>query len=101
MLVELLRPGSVELARRWVAALLLVPEHERANVVAAIERRIVEVYERPASAEAGEREVVVRYPAVQREGYVEEVVKRYGVRNGNAAAEEAARDARRRRAGGA
>lgn len=87
MLVELLRPGSIDLARRWVAALLLVPEHEREGVVASVERRIVEVYDRPdAAGEADEREIVVRYPAVQRDGYVEEVVKRYEVKEGNATA---------------
>lgn len=87
MLVELLRPGSIDLARRWVAALLLVPENEREGVVASVERRIVEVYDRPdAAGEGEEREIVVRYPAVQRDGYVEEVVKRYEVKDGNGTA---------------
>ncbi len=44
MLVELLRPAGPELARRWVAALLLVPEGEREGVVSAVERSIVEEY---------------------------------------------------------
>ena len=33
-----------ELARRWVAALTLVPEAERESVVESVERRIVEEY---------------------------------------------------------
>lgn len=44
MLVELLRPAGPELARRWLAALLLVPEGERGAVVASVERRIVEEF---------------------------------------------------------
>jgi hypothetical protein len=102
MLVELLRPGGVELARRWVAALLLVPEGEREGVVAEVERRIVEVYDgRGATSGAADREIVVRYPAVQREGYVEEVVKRYEVRPGNGAASDEGNGAEHRLAGGA
>jgi hypothetical protein len=44
MLIELLRPGQVELARRWVAALSLVPESQRERVVASVEARIVAEY---------------------------------------------------------
>ncbi len=44
MLVELLRAGSPELARRWVAALMLVPEDRRQGIVEAVERQIVEEY---------------------------------------------------------
>lgn len=40
MLIELLRPAGPDLARRWVAALTLVPEHERERVVRAVERQI-------------------------------------------------------------
>jgi hypothetical protein len=94
MLTELLKPGGVELARRWLAALLLVPAAEREEVVKAVETRIVAEYDLPLEAEA--REVVVRYPAVQREGYVEEVVKRYGVSEGNGAAAKQQRASRRR-----
>ena len=46
MLVELMRPMGPELARRWVAALTLVPEAERESVVESVERRIVEEYAR-------------------------------------------------------
>lgn len=71
MLVELLRAGGVELTRRWVAALLLVPEGERAAVVESVRRRIVEEY--------GGDEVMldVAEEPVQREGYVEQVVRTY------------------------
>jgi len=40
LLIELLRPAGIELARRWVAALVLVPESDRAAVVEAVERQI-------------------------------------------------------------
>lgn len=124
LLVELLKPGVAELARRWVAALLVVPEDERAGVVASVERRMIEVYGNASpAAELGmsplpyvgqggepgvhgehhragglgaphgvggfdaenldlelEREVKVVLPPVQRDGYVEQVERRYGVR---------------------
>lgn len=44
MIVELLRPGGTDLARRWLAALLVVPADEREGVVEAIETRVVEQY---------------------------------------------------------
>ena len=93
----------MDLARRWLAALMLVPAAEREGVVEAVEGRIVEVYDRPADgASSADREIVVRYPAVQREGYVEEVVKTYEVRNGNGAKADARdHENKRRRAGGA
>jgi hypothetical protein len=105
MLTELLKPGGVELARRWLAALLLVPAAEREEVVKAVEAKIVKEYDLPLDAEARgdaaneSREVVVRYPAVQREGYVEEVVKRYGVAEGNGAGAEREGERRRGAAG--
>ncbi len=40
-LVELMRPAGPDLARRWLAALLLVPAGERVGIVEAIERSIV------------------------------------------------------------
>lgn len=78
MLVELLRPAGPELARRLVAALMMVPEAERARVVSEIERRVVEAYgtERPPS------EVTVVSAPVQRDGYVEEVHTTYEVVRG-------------------
>lgn len=94
-----MRPGGVELARRWLAALLLVPAAEREEVVKAVEAKIVAEYDLARERES-EREIVVRYPAVQREGYVEEIVKRYGVKEPNGTAAIHGRK-RRRRAGGA
>lgn len=90
------------MARRWLAALLLVPAAEREEVVKAVEAKIVKEYDLPLDAEAapGAREVVVRYPAVQREGYVEEVVKRYGVEDGKNGAGAKRDGARRRGAAG-
>lgn len=43
-IIELLRPATPDLGRRWLAALLLVPEAERAAVVEAVEGRIFEQY---------------------------------------------------------
>lgn len=43
-MVELLRPVGPDLGRRLLAALALVPEHEREQIVGEIEKRIVEVY---------------------------------------------------------
>ena len=40
-MVELLRPNSMELGRRLISALMLVPEKEREAVVHAIEKQIV------------------------------------------------------------
>lgn len=106
MLVELLRPATPELARRWLAALLLVPESERASLVASVEDRIVETYlsgpgpskEAPPVSEG---EVVVVYPPVSREGYSEQIERVYTVRP---AAEVSpavqAKTARKRSAGG-
>jgi hypothetical protein len=47
MLIELMRPVGPELARRWLAALTLVPEHDRPGVVEAVERQIVREYGGP------------------------------------------------------
>ena len=44
MLIELLRPAGPDLARRWLAALMLVPEAEREAVVGEVERSIVDEY---------------------------------------------------------
>ncbi len=54
MLVDLLKPIGPEIARRWVAALLLIPEDERLAVIESVEAEIVRQY---ASDEApGETE---------------------------------------------
>lgn len=71
MLVELLRPLGPELARRWLAALTLVPEHERQDVVQAIEAHIASIYARPRD------EIRIVSPPVQKAGYVEHVEVTY------------------------
>lgn len=77
MLVELLRPATPELARRWLAALLAVPENERAGVVAAVERQVIATYEHAPNASARSPEVDFVHPPIAREGYVEQVVVTY------------------------
>ncbi len=55
MIVELMRPAGADLARRWLAALLLAPEDEREDVVASVEARMSELYAHPpAEIPAGE-----------------------------------------------
>jgi len=81
MLIELLRPAGPDLARRWLAALLLVPRDERAQVVGAIEQRINALYplgpeELPESDESCP-EIHVVHPPLQREGYTEQVEVTY------------------------
>jgi hypothetical protein len=75
-IVELLRPATPDLARRWLAALLLVPEDERAAVVSEVERSIVAMYVREEPREDA-RQFSVVYPPQQRAGYVEEVRAHY------------------------
>lgn len=102
MLVSLLRPGGVELARRWLAALQLIPPAQREAVVASVEAQIVAEFGAPvAPADDAAREMVVRYPPVQKAGYVEEVVKRYGVADPkpSSASSESAPSQRRKRSG--
>jgi hypothetical protein len=105
MLVELLRPAGPDLARRWLAALLMVDEQDRPALVGEVERRVVEAYERsrglaPSSRRAmpltphappspsAAPEVHIVHPPVQRAGFVEQVVATYG------AGERAAADGR-------
>ncbi len=77
MLVELLQPMGPELARRWLAALLLVPRGEREGFVAAIERRIVDTYGPDATTTM--RELHVLSPPLQRGDHVEQVETTYDV----------------------
>lgn len=80
MLIELLRPAGPELGRRWLAALLLVPEGERERLVQEIERRIVEAYASGQDAQAGRPvEMHVVSPPVQRDGYIEQIHTTYEV----------------------
>jgi len=82
-LVELLKPGGADLARRWVAALFLAPEQERERIVEAVEARIVELYalDEPASQGAStgaeEQTVDLVEPPVEKEGHVEQVIHTY------------------------
>jgi hypothetical protein len=78
MLVELLKPAGPDLARRWLAALLLVDREDRPALVAEIEKRVASVYRKDAPADG--RQVEVVYPPVQREGYVEQVTTTYEVK---------------------
>jgi len=82
MLIELMRPAGPELARRWLAALLLAPERDRPSIVAEVERRMVALYAEPltptekesSSVESGDDEAPVVHivsPPVQKQGYVE------------------------------
>ena len=86
MLVDLLRPMGPELARRWLAALLMVDEDKREEVVAAVERQLVADDEVrsdwvvPKSRKADdELELRLVSPPVAREGYVEEKITTYAV----------------------
>lgn len=87
-LIELLKgfgPEGSDLVRRWVVALLLVPEHERAGVVGAVEARITSAYAEAevASASGGPAEagveptVYVSSGEVQREGHTEVIERAY------------------------
>lgn len=77
MLVELLRPGGVELARRWLAALALAPREDREAIVASIEQRMSELY---PLGPAPQRTLDLVSPPVQRRGYSEQVVRTFEVR---------------------
>ncbi len=41
LMLELCKPESMPLVRRWVAALMLVPEDQRESIVQAVETQIV------------------------------------------------------------
>ena len=59
MLADLLQPATPDLARRWLAALLMVPAAERAAIVSAVEAKIVEQFGRvdASQLEVGEQEL--------------------------------------------
>ncbi len=98
-LVELLRGQTPDLARRWLSALLIVPERERESVVNAVERSVVAEYAQSSEADervtrAGARDAQreshtpgesestqlrVVYPPTQKQGYVETVEKSFEV----------------------
>lgn len=86
LLTELLRSATPDLARRWLAALLHVPASEREALVHAMEERVLAAFGAgPAASELlGEHathkpSLSVVYPAIQREGYVEQSIVEYEV----------------------
>lgn len=88
MLIELLRPLGTELGRRWLAALLAVPEAERAALVAEVERRVAELGCPMADGAtaagdgeaAGGREFRVISSPAQRNGFTEHTETTYEVK---------------------
>lgn len=79
-----MRPAGPDLARRWLAALLMVDAADRAELVAEVERRVAATYGKPAGRTgAGHgkdetvREVKITHPPVQRDGYVEQTTVTY------------------------
>lgn len=80
-LVELLRAGSPDLARRWLAALLLVPETDRERIVEAVEHQIVNEYAVPASDDAESPAMRVVYPPKEIPGGTEHVTVEYRENN--------------------
>ncbi|MFM9958693.1 MAG: hypothetical protein ACKVZJ_11500 [Phycisphaerales bacterium] len=68
-------PEGSDLVRRWVAALLLVPEHERRAVVEAVEARVSSFHASDRGPE--EPTLYVRSEPRQGEGYVEHVERAY------------------------
>lgn len=46
LMLELCKPESMPLVRRWVAALMLAPEAERESIVLAVEKQMVKDFAR-------------------------------------------------------
>lgn len=80
MLIELIRPATPDLARRWTAALLMAPEEEREAIVEAVERRMTELYHGVVSEDDEPAWLHVSGPEVERDGYTERVERTYEVR---------------------
>lgn len=92
LLVELLQPLGPELARRWVAALMMVDREDREAMVSAIERKVVENYgphaktparsaESTAVAEGhAPREITLVHPPRRDSEYIERIETTYEVR---------------------
>ena len=97
MLIELLQPTDPDLARRWLAALLLVPRDERLSVVESVEQRIASMFDPGAPAVSNdEEEIDIVYPPVQRTGYVEQTHTTYARKPDPAEHEATDDDASRR-----
>lgn len=78
----MLRPCGVELARRWVAALLVVDESEREALVSAVERQVVATYGisrdySEPNEETRSLEMTVVHEPVQKAQYVEHIEVSY------------------------
>ena len=100
MLIELLQPTGPDLARRWLAALLLVPRDERQSVVESVEQRIASMFDPDAPlASTDDEEIDIVFPPVQRTGYVEQTHKTYARKHDPADDEATGDDASRRGTG--
>ena len=100
MLIELLQPTGPDLARRWLAALLLVPRDDRLSVVESVEQRIASMFESDAPPEStDDDEIDIVFPPVQRKGYVEQTHKTYARKPEKGQDEATAGDASRRGTG--
>ncbi len=100
MLIELLQPTGPDLARRWLAALLLVPRDERQSVVESVERRIASMFDPDAPlASTDDEEIDIVFPPVQRQGYVEQTHKTYARKPEQGQHEATGDDASRRGTG--
>lgn len=44
MMLEMCKPESMAMIRRWVAALMIAPEDQREAIVLAVEKQIVEEF---------------------------------------------------------
>ncbi|MCC6660009.1 MAG: hypothetical protein IT437_03895 [Phycisphaerales bacterium] len=75
MIVQMLRPAGPDLARRWLAALLLVRPQDRGALVAEVERRVTALYDDPFGPGAAGLHVV--HPPRQGGGYVERIETTY------------------------
>lgn len=94
-LVELLRPAGPDLARRLVAALLLAPADEREAIVSSIETKMVELYAPLGADDPIDKQIAqtsadqtddqprmmnVIDPPVQRDGFVEQTIHTYEIK---------------------
>ena len=91
-----------ELARRWLAALVMAPWSEREGIVESVERRMAELYapegrsaksrveETPAAEPSGTREIRVVLPPRERGGVTEQIIRTYEVKDAKAAKREKA-----------
>lgn len=75
----MLRAGSPELIRRWVAALLMVPESERPAVVHEVTRRIAEEYAAETASNPATDDPMfhVASDPIQRDGHTEQIIRSY------------------------